>query len=177
MRNLARKLELAANVAIIVVAVLLGVVLVRTYLIRPAPAPAATTARVAAGTKLSLPGVDWSGSRWTLLFALSSNCHFCTDSAEFYRRLTREVSLRGGTRTIAVLPQSPEEGRAYLGRLGLQVDDVRQAALDSVNIASTPTLILVDAEGRVSDSWVGRLPTVKEDEVLATVLGHDNGPE
>ena len=169
MRNLAGKFELVANVAIIVVAVLLGVVLVRTYLIKPAPAPAATTARVAAGTKLSLPGVDWGQSGETLVLALSDTCHFCSESAGFYQRLAREKPKHAGLRMIAVLPQEESRGRAYLSKLGVAVDDVRQLPLDAAGVSGTPTLLLVDSAGVVKASWVGRLPSEKEEEVVGSL--------
>jgi hypothetical protein len=55
----------------------------------------------------------------------------------------------------------------YLADLGIAVDDVRQARLTSLGIRGTPTLLLVNKDGVVRSSWVGRLRPEKELEVMA----------
>jgi hypothetical protein len=114
--------------------------------------------------KLSALDIDWKQSKQTLLLAISSSCHFCTDSAPFYRRLTQN---RGGTRIVAVLPQSTQEGQEYLKRLGVSIGEVRQLGLDRVGVRGTPTLLLVDEAGVVTKSWVGQLSPDQEKEVLS----------
>jgi hypothetical protein len=116
--------------------------------------------------KLSISGVDWAKNGQTLVLAISSTCHYCSESAPFYQRLARE---RGDIRMLAVLPQPVEEGRRYLEKLGVEVDDVKQASLASMGVSGTPTLILVNKDGAVENSWVGKLPTVQETEVLGSL--------
>ena len=163
-----KKLELLANVAIIVVALLLGVVLVRRYLLPGSQAEPATAepARPQPGTKLPLADVDWSESRRTLVLVLSKTCQFCTESAPFYQRVARERAANENLRLIAVLPQDVEQGREYLNSIGLAVDDIRQAPPPTLGLRGTPALILADDAGGVLDSWVGKLPPDKESEVL-----------
>jgi thiol-disulfide isomerase/thioredoxin len=166
--KLTKGLEVSANVAIIIVAVLLGVVLVRQQLLGGAqPRASASQPGVAAdsGAKLMLPGVDWAESKKTLVLAVSSTCHFCTESAPFYQRLVKE----GGVRLIAVVPQDAAEGRAYLDRLNVPIGDVRQMPLGAIGVEGTPTLMLVDDKGVILNSWVGKLPTSTEDEVLSKI--------
>jgi hypothetical protein len=165
MNNLSKKVELLANVVIIVVAVLLAGVLVRRYLLPQAESPPAQ-ARVQPGTKLSVPGVEWDKNERTLLLVLSTTCHFCTESSPFYQRLAQEKAKKGGVGLIAVLPQSVDESQKYLNGLGVSVDDVKQASLDTVQVRGTPTLIMADRTGTVVESWVGKLPAEKEVEVL-----------
>ncbi|HEX7313987.1 MAG TPA: redoxin family protein [Pyrinomonadaceae bacterium] len=169
MNSLAKKIELIANVAIVVVALLLGAVLVKRYLLpQPVnPGPAAS-ARIQPGTKLSLPGVDWGRSNKTLLLALSTTCHFCTESAPFYQRLARAAEAKG-VKVIAVLPQPESEARQYLSELAIPVSEVRQSPLDSLGVSGTPTLILVDDKGQVASSWVGKLQSDRESEVAAAL--------
>lgn len=162
-----KKVELLANIAIVVVALLLGVVLVRRYLLPGAQTGGNLPDQVAAGTKLSLSGVDWAGNKQTLLLALSKGCHFCSESAPFYRRLAAERAGRSDLRLVAVLPQPVDEGRGYLDELGVSVDEVRQSALGSISVRGTPTLILVDGGGVVKQSWVGKLSVEAEAEVLS----------
>ncbi|HEY9285591.1 MAG TPA: hypothetical protein VIP46_19225, partial [Pyrinomonadaceae bacterium] len=98
MENFAKKLEVAANVAIVVVAVLLSAVLVRSYLAAPSERedvrPTVQTQRTLQnGESINLPGIDWQKNGRTLLMALSTTCHFCTESGPFYQRLVREGGI------------------------------------------------------------------------------------
>lgn len=171
-----KRVELLANVAILVVAVLLGVVLVSRYLLPASSRPAGgESTRIKPGTKLSLPGVDWGKGDRTLLLVLSTSCRFCTDSAPFYRRLAQEKAGNGGVSLLAVLPQSVGDSQKYLNDLGVAVDDIRQASLEDAQVRATPTLIIADRTGSVIESWVGKLPAEKEEEVLSRFLGERAG--
>lgn len=169
MNSLPKKIELVANVAIIVVALLLCTVLVKSYIL-PAPSQgragetAETRRGLGRGDEVAISGIDWQKNGRTLLLALSTTCHFCTQSAPFYQRVVEE---RGDTQLVALLPQSAEEGRSYLEQLEITVADVRQASLAKLGMSGTPTLILVNDRGVVSDVWVGALAPSKENEVLS----------
>src|SRR3989440_6570834 len=145
MSSLIKRIELVANLAIIVVAILLGVVLVRSYLFRRPPATqTATASAIQPGTKLSLPGVDWKANGRTLVMALSTQCHFCSESAQFYQRVAQERTKTGNLRLLAILPQSLNESQTYLKELGVTVDDIKQLRLDSIGVNGTPTLIIAN---------------------------------
>lgn len=124
---------------------------------------------IARGTKITLPGLDWSGSPQTLVLVLSTDCKYCTASAPFYRRIVSQGAQTHNTRLIALLPQAPNESREYLAKLAIKVDALQQSALASVGAKGTPTLILVNASGVVIQSWEGLLPPYAESEVLAAV--------
>lgn len=172
--NILKKTELLANIAIIVVALLLGGVLIKRYLLSSGDVPDSQNSvlRIAAGSKVSLPDIDWAKSDRTLLLVLSKGCHFCSESAPFYQRLVRDIGGRGDVRLVAVLPQDVNEGRKYLNELAVPINEVRQSTLDSLGVGGTPTLILVDNKGAVTDSWVGKLPPDKESEVLSHLQGN-----
>jgi thioredoxin-related protein len=167
MNNLAKKAELFSNIAIIIVAILLGTVLVRKYLLAQPTQPdnnAVVNNPLNTGTKLNLQDIDWSKNEQTLVLALSNSCHFCSESAPFYQRLAQS---KGDTRLIAVLPQSVEDGQRYMEKLGVSVNEVRQFPFSNIGVQGTPTLILVDNKGMVINSWVGKLSIDKETEVLS----------
>ncbi len=107
--------------------------------------------------------INWNQNRQTLILAISNNCHFCSESAPFYKKLAQN---KGDTHLVAVLPQSVEEGRKYLERLGVSVDEVRQLSLDQIGVNGTPSLLLVDASGVVKNFWVGRLAPDQEATVM-----------
>src|SRR5215218_2508142 len=164
MQNKTLKMETLVNVAIVVVAVALCAVLAKQYLLT------STNARPhgpEVGSKLEVAGLDLSNEDRTLLLVLQKGCHFCTDSGPFYQRLARESAARGGrVKLLAVVPHDAEEGRRYLGELGVPIERVAQARLGSLDVSGTPTLIMLD-RGKVSNVWVGALTPEREAEVIS----------
>lgn len=167
MNRIFKGTEMAANVAIILAGILLGVVLVKNNLLLQSPPAMAAPAAIAPGTKLSLPGIDWKANERTLVLALSSGCRFCTESAPFYKRLAQERAKLEKLRLVAVFSEPVEQSRKYLSGLGVTVDEVHEARLDSLGVAGTPTLILADANGAVVASLRGKLSSDKETELIA----------
>jgi hypothetical protein len=167
MNNFYKKIELFANIAIILVAISLVVVLGKRFVFtRPAPSPPPDSQQLV-GQKFALPDVDWSRSNKTLVLVLSDKCHFCTDSAPFYQRVVRERAQRESFRLTAVFPQAVSDGRRYLDGLGVAIEEIRQASPDSIGVRGTPTLLIVNNAGVVTDSWIGKLPPETEAEVLS----------
>jgi hypothetical protein len=117
--------------------------------------------------KLSLPGVDWNKNGRTLILALQAGCHFCTESAPFYKRLVHERARFGNTKLVAVLPESIEQSKEYLRKLDVRIDDVLQGSLIRIGIAGTPTLLLVNSSGTVTEAWTGKLDDSGQEAVLA----------
>jgi len=166
--NRPSKLENLANLATILVSVLLSVVLIKVFLL-PQPGPVASRAQPRAGMNLkqSLPGVDWAKNKRTLVLAISTQCHFCTESAPFFQRIQKERAK--DVKLVAVLPQAVDEGRKYLEGEGVKVDDVKQATLNAIGVTGTPTLLLVDGKGTVAQVWEGKLQPDQEGGVLAVL--------
>lgn len=165
-----KKIELVANVAIIIAAVLLAALVANKFFFSPRSGPtgqAATAQGIKIGDKVALPGFNWAQSERTLVLVLSTNCHFCTESAPFYQRLAAEILKHPGTRLVTVVPQSVEVGRKYLDELGVAIDDIRQSQLNAVGVSGTPTLILVDKEGIAKRVWLGKLPDGAQSEVVS----------
>lgn len=172
--SFSRKIEVAANIATIVVAILLSVALVKNFLIPASTSRPTLRARntnyVKVGTNLNsrVPGVDWNKNGSTLVLILSTRCHYCTESAPFFRALREKVG--SNVKVVALLPQPVKEAEAYLNNEGVHLDEVKQASLDKVGIAGTPTMLLVNHKGSVVDTWVGKLEPDKQSEALAAIL-------
>ena len=158
-----RFLEISANVAILVVAI----IVVRNLIWSRWP-PKQEAERPTVGTKLSLPGIKWDEGT-TLVLVLQKGCRFCEESSAFYRRLHDE---RSGSqpRMVAAVPGDRTEIARYLSEQGVLVDDIINTSLSDINVVFTPTLLLVDRSGKVSDVWVGKLDTRKETEVAQRIL-------
>jgi hypothetical protein len=167
--NLIKKyntLEKATNQSTTVAAVLLSVGLVKVYVIQPPNARTASPRVVAVGTSLKdrLPGVDWGKNQRTLVLALSTHCHYCTESAPFFRRLRDEAG--SGIQVVAVLPETVQEAQEYLTAEGLQVEVVKQVSLATIGVSGTPTMLLVNRGGTVTKLWKGKVQAKEEDSVL-----------
>lgn len=159
--GVSKKIEVGANIAIIVVALVAVAMLARNYWTGPVELHHSITA----GSKL---GLKAGGAPKTLVLALSTNCRYCTESAGFYR----EQSLQCHERhipIIAVLPQEVSAAQSYLKDEGVIVDEVRQVQLSDFRVDGTPTLIIVDGSSIVKKVWVGKLPNNQEKEVLEQI--------
>jgi thioredoxin-related protein len=151
-------------VAIILVAIVLGFVLVKKFVLTDA-APAQTRKQPEIGAKIALPGADFSAKDKTLLMAIKKDCRFCSESAEFYRKLTAAAAEKN-VQVIALFPHSATDGQEYLKQLNVAVEDKREADFAALNVSGTPTLILTDKNGEIKKFWVGKLPPEREKEVI-----------
>ena len=159
--QVAKRIEMAANVAIILASAAVIVVFARNF---TRTSDALHT--IATGTKFALKDAHWRSGEKTMVLAISTTCHFCNESAPFYDELASQCKQQH-VRTIAVLPQPTVEAESYLKDKGIAVDEVRQATLSGLRINGTPTLLLVDGGGIVRSVWIGKLESSGEKEVLA----------
>ena len=165
MSGIVKKIEVAANLAIIIVAVTLVTVIAQRYYF---PSSTQNARVVPIGAKVSLPNIDWSKNSQSLVIALQTGCHYCTESAPFYQRLAVELSARK-IPLIAVFPQAIEEGQTYLNSIKVPIEDIRQASLKSIGVQGTPAILLVDSKGEVKTGWFGKLTQNQESEVLSSI--------
>jgi len=158
------KIEVAANIIVIVFAVVVGSVFLKDRMAPLAPEADA----VKAGDKLTnLDGWDWGGHDQTLLLGLRKGCHFCEDSAPFYQRLTSQRQQEGSNSTIvAVFPDTADTVKEVVQSEGLRVHTLAGVPLERLKISATPTLLLVDRGGTVLNAWIGMLSPRQELEVM-----------
>jgi len=180
-----RKLEAIANVAVVIAAVVLCSIAIKKYLLptlrkevvatqTSIALPAAPQKRsIAPGTRISLPEVDWSKSKLSVLLALSTKCHFCSESAPFYQQL--QQAMPKNVAVVTVLPQTVDDSKPYVNKLGLSSSRVVQSTLASVNVSGTPTLMLIDQNGVVKDSWIGKLSDQEIKNVLERIAKLSKG--
>src|SRR5262249_16332935 len=169
MNNVNKRINLIVNLAIILVLVLIGIIFTKNYLLSARATNPKRDYRVPAGTKVSLPGVDWEDNGKTLLLVLDTKCRYCTASAPFYQQLAREAAQNRSVKLIAVLPQDISESKQYLSSLNVPIDEVRQAEFKVLGVQGTPTLILVNKNSEVMRSWPGKLALETETEVLKQI--------
>jgi thiol-disulfide isomerase/thioredoxin len=181
--GIAKRIEVASNVAIMLFLLVSGAVLIRQSM-RPAEGPVTAPPAVdvgsgtaprglltpSAGARIDVPGVTWASRKKNVVLVLSSTCHFCQEGAAFYRRVVEEAR-RSHVAVHAVMPQGEQEATAFLSKLGVSVDKVVSASPSGIGVRGTPTVLLVDGAGTVTGAWPGKLPPERERELLARVAG------
>ena len=157
------RVEATANILVIAVALVAGYTAL-THNVGRSAAPR----DVAVGERLpAIAGIDWSRHRSTLVLALNSSCHYCQESAPFYRKLSQAPVSGGDLEIVALFPNDPPAVRRFNTELGLHIRSLPAVALEKLDVVATPTLLLVDREGRVERAWIGVLTPRQELDVLA----------
>jgi len=166
--ELNRKAEVLANASTIIVAVLMSVGLVKSFILRPAGTARLPEAVVGGSLKRALP-IDYKKNRGTLILAISTHCHFCAESVPFFQRIRERVGDK--IVTAVVLPETVEEGQKYLAERQVRATEVRQVSLAGLGVSGTPTILLVDDSGIIRNIWVGKLDASGQDKVLSILAG------
>lgn len=165
-------LEVASQVAFIVACLTLSGFVVYRLIgagAPPAEIAAKTNVPYAVGESLApFDGAPFSASRASIVLIVRSTCVFCTESMDFHRRVS---SKRGaiGVQIIAMAPESVASLKQYVGNYAFEVDHLRELPKSGYKVAATPTMILVDRDGRVMRSFQGKLNAVQEDEFLKSL--------
>lgn len=160
------------NIAIVVVALVLSAFLVKRFFFKPAQD---SNYQIAADARLIINGLNWSDADRTVLLALAKDCEFCSDSAEFYRRLAAGITSQPNTRLIALFSTKDSEGEAYLKQLQVPIREVHYVSLSSLGIKNVPTVAILDRNGVVTDMWVGKLSPFKESALMLKLKLEDTG--
>jgi hypothetical protein len=119
-----------------------------------------------------LPGAIQTGKSATVVLFISQHCPFCAQSMPFYERLSRlRAASSNDFALLAYVPEGekPTSGVAYLGRRGVTTDSVGAASFPDIGVKGTPTVLLLDATGRVRAAWVGALMPKEEKDVLSRI--------
>ena len=166
------KLDTAANIAIIIACIVVVTYFTRNMFFQPKPPPPPGMAQKGETLK-ALQAVLPAGSDRTLVMAVAPGCHFCDESLPFYKQLIEERNQKQSpVKVIAAVPaQGAEETRnaeqAKFTGAGFTPDGMVNIEFASIKVPGTPTLMLVDKQGKVLDVWVGKLDPKGEKAVLA----------
>lgn len=162
--NLVKKIELFANIAIIVVALVIGAVLVKKYFFSEQQNQPKET--ISVGSKVNLNQVDWAKNGHTLLLVLSKECRYCAESIPFYQKLGKELSQNAKVKLIAAFPEDKSVAGEYLQSNNVAVSEIYQVSAPSLGVRGTPTILLINEKGEVVENWLGKLPESDEKKVF-----------
>src|ERR1700761_7267476 len=165
------KWDTAANVAIILCCIIASTVLVRREFFPPRPEPLPGT--VAAGEHIdALGSAVPAGAQKALVLAVAPNCHFCNDSMAFYKQLVeKRNSANSPVKVVAAVasPEAKDQESSKMTASGVTPDAVVQLDFRQIKVGGTPTVLLVDRQGKVLSVWMSKLDDHGEQEVLRSL--------
>jgi hypothetical protein len=170
---MATRSETFANIAAGVLCLVVTYAVADRYIL-PKSSGVAPTNGYRAGDSLTVTPeeVGLAQSRLSAVVVVSTSCHFCAESAEFYRQLTdlQKTYPADKFQTVFLGISGAEDAQAFVAAHKLQTRAARATPADvRPRIPGTPTLLLVESNGRVASSWVGKLSAADEKIVLSTV--------
>ncbi len=160
-------LDRASNIAVIVVAVVVVVTLLHREF-HTTPNPNASLK----GTSLQLAAITHTPAKVNLVLGISTVCHFCEQNVGFYQQLST-LEAPGKLAFFTVFPQSAADASAFLNQKEIHPDGVVSSPLSKYKITGTPTLLLVDASGKVKEAWVGALDASRQADVVKTIRQYE----
>jgi rhodanese-related sulfurtransferase len=122
------------------------------------------TPAVKAGDILQLPGVVWDAPR-TAVLVVSSSCSSCNANLPFYRRMT---ALASSQLHVVALSNEPATAiGSWLRQNQVNLWNIYTVAEPlSHGLTLTPMVLVVNAEGHVTDLMMRRLDESDQDTVL-----------
>jgi len=164
-RLIAKFVDHTFTFVLVVMALLFVGILWKRLHVKPDRQATADRQSIDVGKNFGLRDIDWALNGRTLLLVLSTNCHFCSESAPFYQQIVEKLKTTD-IKVVALFPQTVSEGKQYLQDLGVAIGEVRQVDFASLGLSKTPTLMIVNDKGIVGEIWVGKLGVNMQSAVL-----------
>ena len=156
LERLKNSLEIASNIAVVLVAVAVLSFAIAYFWI---PANPRIIGGLQRGQQFSaVPNVDYGSAQQTLLIALNTDCSYCKESVPLYRRVMDAYPPGSkSVRVVALFPNKSKEVADYLTANSLKVDSISDVNFTTLHVSGTPTMILVNSRGELQNFWLGRL--------------------
>ena len=89
----------------------------------------------------------------------------------FLQRLLETArNARQPIQIIGVFPNGSSEVKKFLIESGLQLEVQASVNLRDLNIGGTPSLVLLNQKGDITDFWLGKLSPEQELQVLTSIV-------
>jgi hypothetical protein len=172
-----KKLDIFANIAIIVVAILIGFSVIRQQInhAKAAKTIAAATAmesNLTPGKGLPSPvGYQWGQHDRTLMLAMRYGCIHCEHNMRFYKQIQDKFKQSDAkTSLLSIFPDDSFVAQHDLDSHSLSdMPFLANVDFAKLHVAGTPTLLLVDNKGTILQSWIGELSQHEQDEVMQAI--------
>jgi rhodanese-related sulfurtransferase len=125
------------------------------------------------GTRLRLQAL-WPSTQYerTAVLMVDTNCQACALSRPFYKRLADEARAGRNTRFVVLTEEPVEVARPWLLAEGVEVQVVHIGDRRSFGFLGTPSLVITDSKGEVTDIVLGVLGESHADRFIARLKGH-----
>jgi hypothetical protein len=166
-----KKLETVSNIAVLVVAIIVGFVFLRNGNLLPdktKPRSAADAERQLKGRSVAIADVKTTDTPATLVLAMSTHCYYCGQNTSLYVTLGK-IKSSAGFGFVAVAPEPQAEIDEYLQSRHIAPDRVISRSLEAFNVSATPTVLLVNQQGVVQAAWVGVLDSTRQKDVFRKI--------
>ena len=174
MKNKGTKLDIITNILTISVILLLGYVLINKFILNDKAVPKSSEANSLIGKQIDIPNINWSKNSQTLLIVLSTTCHFCTENVPFYQKLAQQFNKKEELKLMAVFPQQQSVAKDYLSNNKIAINDIFQIVPSEIGVKGTPTILLLDNEGKVIQAWLGKIPASEEEKIIKEINSKTN---
>lgn len=125
------------------------------------------TPAVRIGDIFRLPSVEWSAPR-TVVLVISSTCPSCNANVPFYRKLASLATSQ--VQVVAVSAQPEAEIRDWFRQNQVDVRSIHRLVDPlSHGLTLTPMVLMVNAEGRITDLMIRKLDETDQARVLERV--------
>jgi rhodanese-related sulfurtransferase len=122
------------------------------------------TPAIKIGDLLALPGVTWSAPR-TVVLVVSSSCPACNDNLPFYRRLATIATPQ--LQVVVVSTQPISVIGAWLNGNHVSLKSIHKLNDPlSLGLTLTPMVVILNAQGRVTDLMIRKLDDRGQAQVL-----------
>ena len=128
---------------------------------------AGSAAPYVAGQKIDVPSDWYSGSPHTLIVFARASCAACEKAQPFLKQLVQHMNGRG-VPMMAHPPGAPEEDQIFARTLGVAPDHIKMTT-EGLRVRATPTIVLVDWQGRVVNAWEGAAKPEQRVAMIAAV--------
>lgn len=163
----------ATNLAVIIAAIILVALFAKSYFFSSTRKPHHNP--IKKGAILGhVDGIDLPKSVRTLVLALNTNCPYCTESLPFYKQLQDRLGqqTQAPAQLIALFSDPPHQVDSYVKLHQFSVPSISAVNYRALKIDFTPSLILVDSNGEVLESWDGKLSPEEQEDVYNAVTSH-----
>lgn len=119
--------------------------------VKPAAAPA-----YAAGEQVDVPAAWYNGADTTLIVFARASCAACEKAQPFLAQMVARMQGHGAA-VMAHPPGMDEDDRQFARRLGIADNHIHVVG-SALKVRATPTMLIVNRQGRILNAWEGARP-------------------
>jgi rhodanese-related sulfurtransferase len=137
---------------------------------RESPPAGVPAIRLEVGSELQLPGVKWTAGT-SVVIAIQTSCPGCNSSVLFYRRLSDHLRVAGIPLFVVGREPAPVVS-AWLRVKAISPAEIALVpTLATIGVVVTPTMVVVDGAGVVTDIVSGKVTEEEEAQLYERLRG------